>query len=1642
MGKWVIVLIVLGFFLILSSTATSDVIRGELNPVIKVNPTNQRFSDISYARREQPSFKKPESALRELPSGTQAPTPPQTYFCDIQDYTSGNPSYYWPIPDAFGDDLFSMRFTSAYGYDCSLMVAHYAMYGTAMTGTPDMRCYLWDDDGFGFPGNKLDSVDIPYATLFVNTVPLGYVSADFTPAGNSSGAWWIFSDGEEYHYGWTPLLSDPGDTLAVISDMADGPYAGEEHSNEFWNGLWGTMLNDWGLDVSFFILSERCCAEIPFSDCYYRRYHTNVTYSWPAPHPTWDDEEYAMRYSVGGPETLQFVDIAIYDPADGSFGNDDVYITIYGDNGSGLPDPANIIAQVIIPAGTYPAYPTWTTADFSSFNLVMISDFHVAFSSSGAPGVEYESCLSSDGTDGVGRSTSYQGGGYWVDMLSGWGADVNFLFDVYMCPDPTLCFWNWCHNGVSYYWRLPDAWGNKAQAQMFQVSWGAECRVQEVAWYLYDNGTPTAYTANSKVSVYTDVAGLPGIELASITLTPSDYVMFPAATVVDFEPLNVIASGDYWVAIESFGTDSTDGIRTLSDAGGGGCADAWAEFSSTGWNLMVDDWGLSSRDWAALVEVYHCCTSPPPPICLDARDWFTLQGNYSRTGASNVTLHDSWCDLTLNWRYEDPSTGVSFCGPITFSDKVVCSFTDHYMVLNLITGTPLYTLSGLPEIGSMIRCTPTVAVVGSDTLLFTSGGDAESISAWNFNTGALVWSRDVTTVGPAGLFGQTRWGVFTVLNISGTNYLFWGTDDGKVVGANAQTGTLLSDYPVDLSLSTWVSGATDGENLFFSTFEPGIEGDVYSINAATGTINWQLSTTGGLQAQSIYAHENGYNGDEGFTGGIAYEYGVLYFNSRVEADYPTDGIFYRVDANTGVVLSAAPVNRVFFSTPIIDNNHIYVPSFSRWANPPASGNLYAINKWSGGIEWATSSASGSRYYSQGLLSCEPWPGDNQLYVFNEDGFLSCFNSKNGNEIWRRRVDHGPWPNSTGVSGAITPDRFGDVHILFADLWGGLYDLTKQADRPRLEPQTYNPTRAVEFGANPHLTVVIDDIFVNTGCANLNINSVNVDEDSAVYCNQTIPNFTATNVDTDFMDRAARIADKLARDAYLSKFLRVDSRILKENDIFTIREESRDKVRINRAAAGFPPYLNSVIFPTAGSVIHAGDTADLVLDVNQPLVTRGPHSFFLSMCTDDPDFFLNDPTKCACIKVTLIGACLIDTTTLYFGMGGANMQWVTNTGRLGTGNWDPHGFEIDGDGTSYYQGAYVYAVSSRRIATNTQDWASGGGENDAFVSMQGDPNWCDNDCKPYLNTGVPLGAITRDGGFTYDPIYGEMVCKSFLDSVQNFDLGDGWDWKNWNAPFDNDSTMGLYANTRTIGAVDIPELANVTVEILEFTERNGDSLTGWHLGSFHDFDIGGDTVNIDRNISTCWDYNRPAMNAAWGEIKLPFGCGYEPIINVHGMFGRSNPGNGLWNWYGYWDSCYTWMTDGPGHFSQNMSEGDGEAHFTLAAHDFGPNETYTLGVAHFGLFGLNDASSSSELAPLSTLVNKWVGFNRGDVNNDGTVNLADIIYLAATINGGPGAIPFAHLGDVNIDGNIDIEDVNYLIDFYFWRGPYPRGDWVF
>ncbi len=160
---------------------------------------------------------------------------------------------------------------------------------------------------------------------------------------------------------------------------------------------------------------------------------------------------YAMRFTPVGTDTLKIVEIAVWDPGDGSFGDDTVWVSIYS-NASGLPG-AMLATRKIAPGG-YSAYPSLTSFDFGSLNLVFAGDFHVGVSTSAASGSgRFESILSDSGQTNLSRSSSYSQGA-WHSYGSGSGPDYNFFIGVRMCQPICYATGDFNNDGMSL--TVPD----------------------------------------------------------------------------------------------------------------------------------------------------------------------------------------------------------------------------------------------------------------------------------------------------------------------------------------------------------------------------------------------------------------------------------------------------------------------------------------------------------------------------------------------------------------------------------------------------------------------------------------------------------------------------------------------------------------------------------------------------------------------------------------------------------------------------------------------------------------------------------------------------------------------------------------------------------------------------------------------------------------------------------------------------------------------------------------------------------------------------------------------------------------------------------------------------------------------------------
>ncbi|MDD4051443.1 MAG: PQQ-binding-like beta-propeller repeat protein, partial [candidate division Zixibacteria bacterium] len=1494
--------------------------------------------------------------------------------------------------------------------------AYVAVYPDAFVGTPDMEILVWDDDGFGDPGTLRATVTIPYASL---PTSLAYAVADLTSFGL------VYSNGEEYHIGVNCPTAGDGDTLAILSD--DATSATGRHS--FYIPSFGGWYT-WTTDYGFTIASEFCAADIPYSECYTREYNCDPWYVWNLP-DDYGDDYFNMRFSVGGPETLKTVSVAFYDAGDQS---GDVDIFVWGSS-AGFPDLSNVLYQTTVAFADIVYYPDYVTLDLSAENIVLRDDFHIGWSPNDVTGgLTYG--LSDDASCGTIRSSEYFSGA-WGTMLNDWSADVNFVIKADLCKDEfstCMSFENICliagYNSVPN--GTPDGAGNiRTGIYEGYDSWGIGCRLETIYFgFYFPESVPTLYTTNTDVKIcasdgltWNGLPGAPGTLLGTVTLTPADYVAYPAMTEVDVASMNIRFDDRIWVGALSQSPDGTHGFALLVDDGtcGGPGRAIW-------WDDNTSSFSASNN----FIDIDVCCTPPLERTCTPGEDWPTAMHDYRRTGASFNSTGDARCKQSTLWWVNDVN-GMNSNRPTIYDGKVIVCFNNHIAVYDVNTGAVLWTLSGLPYINATFRNSVTV----QDGYVYFGGGNLPAFTKADVNTGAVAWVRTITTTP---LTGNTQYTNSVILNIDGADAIFFQTEDGKLQALDCATGANLAGYPVQLNGVGTETISSNGVDVIYMATDGAYGtgyGSIYAIDAATGAINWQLNEAD-LAGHSIDGDDGTFT-KEVFRGPIAVDDdGALYVMSSFSTEggdgsgyAAPSGARYRISPNGTIVWATAGGWQGTTSTyngyegPILDASNVYFHALGYWTSETS---LLARDKLKGKLVWTYDGFYPSTTYMDGALSCEPLVPD-VLYAGNTYGNFFAVNADNGTTLFGYQYYSTGSYRSCGIS--IDPS-----HVVFTNRIGDVFVMNEQVDRPRLVILKTDELQAVPFFSPLHYSVTFDDVFMNNGCADLT-GDLTADEAASAM--------VVTSVNPTRIERMAAAADQMVENSYPTMV-----RHLQPRDLDRFDESGYSKDTYSNTAAYAPPaWLWSITNPTFA--VPDGGTYSITYDVNGPLITRGPHYCYVTIASND-QYYLNVPGGNPAVQLGVLGGCLESSLEMAFGTSDQNVAPVMSTSE--TGSQEVALFRFDEDTTRYWQGGLVYGVSQHRMAFNFEGWSSSDPVNLWNLTLP-DIN-CFNTCTPNLtSTPQTLGAMSHDGGATYDPIQGYIGTARYIDSLLDMNCyGGGWDWYATDCPFSNDSTIGLAVDQFMYGVTGEPLLNNVVIYRLNVTERNGRAMPGVYFGALQDFDLDGtyngyDVAKFDAAHSI--SYGSPCYGVTMGDHtvagmgKIPMDV--DPMLGVRTLDAQQ----AMWNDGITLDSMYFYMTSQPGqtwslgvdpNFPCAVASGsdDREFFYSFVSHDFAANETWSFGVYMFD-FPHGDINNATFFTDFAVLVNQFAGFGRGDINGDGSTNLVDVVALYNLVNASGNGPKFQHLADVNNDGGVDNADVLYMANYWFCAGPAPVGSWV-
>lgn len=1715
--------LVFSLFLAFTGTAFSDTRRPDNTGV------DVRTKTAPAAERNLPSPDKWRDGLNTQTArtftlqseGTDVPYPSPyapDHECEVLDLADYGGSF-WTVGTFTGADNglhVANRFEVQQFHNAVVYGAAVRIYAVSANGV-DLNFYVWDDAG-GVPGALLYTETVPAATL-VGLGPGHWLFSFATGVAVPGGA---------YHISYDVGPNDPAESITPgFNTDASGGEHGATHWSFDGGVTWLSSTDAVGGPLNARLSSDVCYV---FNDCYATAI-PDLSWFGPIGLPMDNGDGTVWtgltQRHVAVNDTLKTVTFSHLDQGSapplyaGTNETNGVIVEVWGDNAGALDWGAGPLASVNVPGGIANLFPsgggglgTWNTenvtVDVSSFGLIFRGNFHVSWRMDGV-----------DPADGalVPLLLGGGGGGGYIDAdgitndIAWWSPSSHSMtINVELCRDEYQeCQHQVLYNGDDWgttFSLAYDADGDGAYEPPFPASTGDgnyDEVAQKVAGRTFNRVEGASFMVANNYwysalpigdfevvfRVYADLAGEPGAvtwESAPIPVSDASAWDPYGQLWVDVVIPDVLTNGDFWVGFKATNLGGTtlsrlrapnDGTWGPGHVNGGSWLyyipfQAWISTELFAGDHTGDDWWIT----------VDMCSIPEPEWACGVTDWGTLQHDFQRTGHAGVGLGNVKCDLTLEWAYMHPTGKYGqFTGPIIYNNTIVGTFRSNtgteYKTFDLITKVEGYTLTMAGNVTGM----PTVANIGGTDMMFVSGGTKEQIvRAYDFATGTLIWEIGTTNaLGlalPMGANEVNPYANFIIWNDGTDDVLYFSVDIGKIYAVHAVDGTPYWAGPYvpsgfgSVSNRTGTLGTGDADGILFYGFGSVVGGNIAAIDATDGSLVWDLAGGEGLQGNTAWG---GGVTIEQFAAGMAFDPidGALYAVSTCSGAAPIAGTLYQLDGVTGSLVNPAqPVNGVSNAvTPVMDVQNVLVPTRSAWnegINNPYVLQVYRKSDLTlqFGTGYGVRSADDFMVADM-VMSCEVEAND-YIFFFGRRGVLHAIDGNTGDDLFARRITDQTFG---GAAGALALDTDGFPHLVFQDASGGVYDLTPQTSRARLDVLRGNDAEnsaraAVPFGSDPNFECVFTSIFRNTGCEDLEV-EMTISETS-----NGAPTIPYRAVAEDFGNNAIEMAQDLS---YHSPFKLKDAQSVVEYADYDETATFEKSVPVNPAALALGFINNDVIYDT---VPGDDQPVDVHVFVDQPAVGRGVFPRYMAFTQyNDPDFWLDDATLGPIpppeVMLTFLGGCVLETADLFFGYDQENEQVVFNSGRLvenGLGD-----FTIDGVTGVLFQGYYLFGVSQHRWAFTIVSWLEGSGETSTWNGWL--PELIDGQCVPVLTEGVSLGYYSYTGADGYvNEIIGNQVEYNSIDSVQNFaDPGepDGWNHANFIAPFDNDSTMGLTIHHKTIGAYEfdadlltagaLDDIGNATIEIFDFTERNGNAVPNWKFASYLDWDCrltgaGVDTTRNARKASMSWtyDYKQAGARVIGGQIKIPFNfCSntadpnYLPplktglsIDQAQGMWGTiGSGGNDVWFLDSVW--FYSNLPWDSAEYSQAAlpANEDQAGAYILAEHDFAPNETFRVAVANFQFQGYTTPTSyTGRHAKLAYTLNKWMGFGRGDVNNDNKIDMMDIIYTSNYVAGGPGPIPFEYLGDVNVDGVTNALDVTAIANFYFNEGGCFGGEW--
>jgi hypothetical protein len=1240
---------------------------------------------------------------------------------------------------------------------------------------------------------------------------------------------------------------------------------------------------------------------------------------------------------------------------------------------------------------------------------------------------------------------------------------------------PGLCDYQYWYDGV----RQNDDWTNgyglpTATRKKMGVRFMSDCQdtLKSVSFGLYGPFTSGAPDVVVEVWAGDDLAGsscgvspLPGTLLESVLVPYASLVFYPLVN-------DVVLSDHVWGTLNGglpeaiFVTisEASDGVNGATAIQAGppvtvGCPvdpHSIAFYAPTsalpGWHYLAEfPTAYTQREF--WMDAYICKEQCPivEDVCAvpGPDDWNTFAHDYQRTSASSMNLGDP-CEIRAQWSTFMPRLS-NFTNPVIAGGKVYVSSDNEVNSYDLATGAPGNMVGAFPYTGGQVRSN--VSVEGNR--VFLTGGTGTSISCWDTTLTTAFWSNDVTSgvlgLGSNGpLATRNRFGSAAVYAVGADSIVVVSTEktsvsnSGLLYALDVTTGFLYAGWgannPIVLDKGAFHAPAFDGTNLYVGTADHNLQnGSIYSINAATGLQNWNYVNVAAL--------------DEGFPGGVSIDGDVVYAASMF--DQVTDrGHRYAIDKTTGVPLWSFLQGGVIFAAPTIGRNFVYIPQ-----NVPSAGVLM-VDK-----------ALGKAVYNWAAVGVGPVSGpvtltcDKYLFAGDRNGYWYLLNATDQSMEWRREFTG--IVNGTALAHhAITGDDY--VVVSARSSWTGPAGAgvitgwrLNQTPRPFLRQLVYSTAEIlVPLNSGDNLGPYTESgVYANDGCVGLNITVTNLHDPAptAKAFSQIQQKYAAAYIDlkigSDYVtyfeggqpSKKARLAGAgVTADEELTTF---DKALEAAHNSFTAKGARSATV------AGAMDILRTHPVTYSANPILPGGTTDLTWLYDGTDLGRGVDDEYIESVTDDPDFYpedlgyvngMNYPANYPILIVHYIGGCPEENTTITWNtLGAPNVEKVWNHGAMGDS--DPGTLTWGADAnwnTSIFDGTFMIMGDSSATIGGAQMYLDYYDFHKLFVP---DPRLSDAVCGFDGGTDVHMG-WRRDGGCPGTPveILGSWVQSGYSDTNFNF------------APTSLMATIGTQIRQTEIGAND-PMYGDFKLLQWKVNNRDAVAKTGLKGATYFDWDVatgGIDVGMVSDNFNgyALWDGKAPRYAYGMFDPNQPTAyCGVDPTaFSPYKIYTSAstivyNHTPGRWVGDGQpLDQAYGWYlcTREPFRFVEVTIPAGEDRGGWLVSNPFdldplGSNEVIQAMYAVPAVSN-TDAGIEALAVEVAKRAARWSGFARGDVNDDGCVDLGDVCWVASTNQ----IYPDTYCGDVNLDGVVDGVDQAYLLAYVSGLGPAPLGKFRF